>query len=956
MLSKFSVKKPYTVIVGIILVIALGIISFQNMTTDLLPSMDLPYVIVYTTYTGATPERVESDVTRPLEAAFATLTDVENISSTSSENLSLVVLEYADGADMNTAMIEISSQVDQLSGGWDDSIGTPVIMKLNPDMLPVTISTVSMDDADLYELSEYVEETLVPRFESVDGVARVTASGILTQQVDITIEQSRIDALNSAILREVDEELAEVEDELREAQSQLSSGKSQLGRMRASVFAQIDEGLAAIDAGSAQLPMAVEQLTAQRAELSAQLESAQAALAQLEGLANMSEEEKAQHKQVAETLGALETQRDALQAQLDALEGEAPSDALLKQLEDAQKARQEQVALKAAQEKYISDLLLLDAESLQATIASLEGDIAANEAELADVRSQLEDAINRRDAAQREVDSLTAQIEALEKAQATAAATDTPEADASADTTATPEAEASTEPTIEITAAPTMEAAQDATIAPTQAEETQDALLASLFGGAARAEGATLEELRAQLALAEAELASAQAEVDALSARHDALRETLNKQSAALEEAKDSLALLDGGDIAIQGRIEEAQRQIAACDARIAELDAEIAELTEAIEGSGDREALIAQIAALDAQIAAVKESDAYKAYLLISDSDSLNTQYAQAQLAVAQLQAGIESIDSMLEKLNQGILPGGMIEGIAEDTNLADARQQLLDARAQAASGFAQASAALREGEDELAEAWNEFIENRDEALENAGIDGIITTQTVSAILGSQNLDLPAGYVSNGDDRYLVSVGTEFASLAELKQLKLMHLGLDSVDDVRLLDVASVEISDNSADLFTFVNGDSGIMLSFEKQSTASTAEVAENITAESERLMAENPGLHVVEMMNQGDYINLIIDSVLSNLLYGGILAIAILLLFLMDWRPTLIVAISIPTSVVVAFVCMYFTGITLNVMSLSGLALGVGMLVDNSIVSIENIYRLRDDIIWADGTARE
>ena len=288
MLSKFSVKKPYTVIVGIILVIALGIISFQNMTTDLLPSMDLPYVIVYTTYTGATPERVESDVTRPLEAAFATLTDVENISSTSSENLSLVVLEYADGADMNTAMIEISSQVDQLSGGWDDSIGTPVIMKLNPDMLPVTISTVSMDDADLYELSEYVEETLVPRFESVDGVARVTASGILTQQVDITIEQSRIDALNSAILREVDEELADVEAQLKEAQSQLSSGKSQLGRMRASVFAQIDEGLAAIDAGGAQLPMAVEQLTAQRAELSAQLESAQAALAQLEGLANMS--------------------------------------------------------------------------------------------------------------------------------------------------------------------------------------------------------------------------------------------------------------------------------------------------------------------------------------------------------------------------------------------------------------------------------------------------------------------------------------------------------------------------------------------------------------------------------------------------------------------------------------------------------------------------------------------
>ncbi|MGN0185830.1 MAG: efflux RND transporter permease subunit [Aristaeellaceae bacterium] len=938
MLAKFSVKKPYTVIVGIILVIALGVISFQNMTTDLLPSMDLPYVIVYTTYAGATPERVESDVTRPLEAAFATLTDVNNISSTSSENLSLVVLEYANGADMNTALLEISSQIDLLEGDWDDSIGTPVVMKLNPDMLPVSVATVSLDGADLYELSDYVEDTLVSKYEAVDGVARVTASGILTQQVDVTIEQSRIDALNSAILREVDEELADVEDQLKEAQSKLSSGKSQLSRMRESTFAQIDEGLASIEAGSAQLPGAIEQLTAQRAELSAQLESAQAALAQLEGMVNMSDEEKAQLRQVAETLSALEAQRDALQAQLDALDGEAPSDALLKQLEDAQKARQEQASLKAAQEKYIEDLLLLDAESLKATIAQLESDIAANEAELSGVRSQLEAAINSRDEAQRKVDDLTAQIEALEKAQATAAPTE------AIDATATPEAEASPAPSVEITAAPTMEAVVDATRAAEAGEPTE--LLALLLGGSARAEGATLEELRAQLAAEQAILESAQADVDALSARHDALRETLNEQSAALEEAKDSLALLDGGEIAVQGRIEEARKQIALCEARIAELDQEIAELTEAIEGSGDREALVSQIAALDQQIAAVKASDAYKAYLLISDGGALEAQYAQAQSAVTQLEAGIASIDTMLDKLNRGILPGGMIEGITEDTNLAEARQQLLDARAQAESAFSEASSALREGEDELAEAWNEFIENRDEALENAGIDGIITTQTVSAILGSQNLDLPAGYVSNGDDRYLVSVGTEFASLAELKQLKLMRLGLDSVDDVRLLDVASVEISDNSADLFTLVNGENGVMLSFEKQSTASTAEVAENITAESERLMAENPDLHVVEMMNQGDYINLIVDSVLSNLLYGGILAIAILLLFLLDWRPTLIVAISIPASVVVAFVCMYFTGITLNVMSLSGLALGVGMLVDNSIVSIENIYRLRDE----------
>ena len=1044
MLSKFSVKKPYTVIVGIILVIALGVISFQNMTTDLLPSMDLPYAIVYTTYTGATPEKVEGEVTRPLEAAFSTLTDVKNVSSTSSENLSLVVLEFESGADMNTAMIEISSDVEQVSGSWDDSVGTPVVMKLNPDMLPVTVATVSLDDADLLELSDYVEDELLSRYEAVDGVARVTANGVLTQQVDITIEQSRIDALNNAILEEVDGELAKVERELRDAQSKLSSGKGQLSRAKKSAYGQIDEALAAIEAGSAQLPGAVEQLSAQRAALETQLEGARAALAQLEGLVNLSEAEKAQLQQLAEQLSALQAQRDALQAQLDALDG-APAGALERQLEDARKAREEQVALREAQQRYIDDLKLLDGDSLRENIDRLEREISENEAELATVRSGLEAAIAERDAAQREVNALTERIEALEAARSTPEPAGAPAdggatAEASREATLAPEetaggedqntdkadntpadggatAEASREATLspEGTAGgedqntdkadntpadggATAEASREATLSPegtadgenqntnqadgtdaggagtaksgdgsatmepavdvpaAKTEETKDggagaqeagaSLLEALLGGAASAEGESLEQLRAQLADAQARLDAAQAEVDALSARHDALRETLNDQAASLQEAKDSLALLEGGEIAIQSRIEAAEKQIAACDARIAELDGEIAELTAAIEGGDGREALTAQIALLDRQIAEMKDSDAYRAYLAISDGAALEAQYAQAQAAVAQLEAGLAQLDEMLDKLNRGILPGGMIEGVAEDTDLAAARAQLEEARSQADSGFAQAASAMAEAEDKLAEAWKEFTENRDEALENAGIDGIITVQTISAILGSQNLDLPAGYVSNGDDRYLVSVGTEFSSLAELKQVKLFSLGLESVDDVRLLDVASVEISDNSADLFTMVNGERGIMLSFEKQSTASTAEVAENITAESAKLMEEYPRLHVTEMMNQGDYINLIVDSVLNNLLTGGLLAIAVLLLFLMDWRPTLIVALSIPASVVVAFVCMYFSGITLNVMSLSGLALGVGMLVDNSIVSIENIYRLRDE----------
>ena len=968
MLAKFSVKKPYTVIVGIILVIALGVISFTHMTSDLLPSMDLPYIIVYTSYTGATPEKVESEITRPMEAAFATLTDVKGLSSTSSENLSLVVMEFESGADMNTAMIEINSQVELLSGGWDDSVGTPMIMKLNPDMLPVTISTVSLEDADLLELSDYVQDELISKYEAVDGVARVTASGILTQQVDITIEQNRIDALNNAILAEVDEELAEVELELRDAMNQLSSGKRQLSRARKQAYAQIDEALAAIDAGTQQMPMAIETLTAQRAELDAQLEGAQAALSQLEGLVNLSDEEKAQISQAADALSALELQRQ----QLDSLGGES-GDALLARLQDAQKEREEQAALKAAQQQYIEDLKLLDAGSLKETIDRLEGEIAANEAELSDVRSQLETAITNRDAARREVDDLTARIAAMEEVQATATSEATAEVTAAPE--ATEEAAATPETTEEATSAPEttedaaaadpatevpaeQSAAPDDTADPAAADENKEnpeatepepqsaSLLDNLLGGSAAAEGESLAELKEKLADAQARLENHQSEVDILSARHDGLRETLNAQKVSLEDAKDSLAVIEDEEITVQSRMEAAQKQIEACDARIAELDQEIADLNDQIAQGGMKDTLTAQIADIDAQIAALKDSEAYQLYLMISDSAALEGQYVQAQTAVAQLQAGIASIDEMLDKLNRGILPGGMIEGVDEDTDLAAARQQLEDARGQVSSALGGASSKLRDAEDELSEAWKEFTENRDEALENAGIDGIITVQTISAILGSQNLDLPAGYVSNADDRYLVSVGTEFASLEELKQVKLFSLGMDSVDDVRLLDVASVEISDNSADLFTLVNGDNGIMIAFEKQSTASTAEVAANITAESERLMAENPRLKVTEMMNQGDYINMIVDSVLKNLLWGGALAVLILLLFLMDWRPTLIVALSIPASVVVAFVFMYFSGITLNVMSLSGMAMGVGMLVDNSIVAIENIYRLKDE----------
>ncbi len=1071
MLGKYSVKKPYTVVVGVILVIVLGVISFTNMTTDLLPNMDFPYVIVYTTYVGATPEQVEDEVTRPMEAAFATLTDINEITSTSSDNLSLVVLEFNDTADMNTALIEINSEISTLSATWSDSIGAPAIMKINPDMLPVSILSVSRGDMDLLELSEYVEETLVPEFEAINGVASVTASGLITQEVDVTIEQDRIDVLNNAILRDIDAELADVEQQLDDAQAQISDGRNQLARMRESTLAQLDDALAQVESGEAQMDGAIATLTEQRAELQTQLDEVSAAVEQLEALTNLTDDQRALLLQLEAQLANLRAQRDELEEQLDAIESGEADSALQAQRDEAQAQRDALADERARYEAYIADLSEGDSGALAAEIAALDGQIAEMDVEIANAQQELAAKTDARDATQAHVNELRDQIAQITGAtpspsagatgtvpptntpnpvtpSPSAGATDTanptdtaspadtpnPSATGTANPTATPNPGATGTASPTNTANPTATPSAGATgtanptntanptatpsagatdtanptntanptatpsagatdtanptnnaagpsaevpstaaaayavtptaglsatsdagsaagtasaAAPTASADAQVARLDSLnLFGSALAEDKTLEELQAELAVAEAqleELNASVAEVEEKVAQLEADRGELAAQRNDKQEALDAIA---GGDVT--SRIEAAQREIDALNVRIAMLDAEIASLDDLLSDNSVQIQLLREaIAQFDAAIAEIENSDAYKALQLIADEDELNAQYIAAVQGQAQLQAGIDQIDGVLEKLNQGIVPGGLVPGIDEDTDLASAREQIESGRSQALAGFAEAEAQLDAAAAELAEGRAEFEEQRDQALEDAGIDGIITMETVATILGAQNISMPAGYVYDlSNDEYLVRVGDEFTSLDELRQLKLFSMGLDSVDEVRLIDVASVEITDNSDESFTKVDGQDGILLSIEKQSTFSTTDVAERVLARRDELMAEDAELQLVELFDQGEYINVIIDSVIDNLISGAALAILVLLVFLMDWRPTIIIAFSIPLSVVVAFVCMYFTGITLNVLSLSGLALGIGMLVDNSIVSIDNIYRLHDE----------
>ena len=167
MLSKFSVKKPYTVMVGIVLVLILGVVSFMNMTTDLLPNMNLPYALVMTTYPGASPEEVEIVVTKPVEQAMATVSNIENIQSVSSENVSMVILEFSQSTNMDSVSLEMRENLDQIESYWDDSIGNPIIMKLNPSMMPVMIAAVEQDDMDSVEITSLVNDELMSELESL---------------------------------------------------------------------------------------------------------------------------------------------------------------------------------------------------------------------------------------------------------------------------------------------------------------------------------------------------------------------------------------------------------------------------------------------------------------------------------------------------------------------------------------------------------------------------------------------------------------------------------------------------------------------------------------------------------------------------------------------------------------------------------------------------------------------
>jgi len=212
---------------------------------------------------------------------------------------------------------------------------------------------------------------------------------------------------------------------------------------------------------------------------------------------------------------------------------------------------------------------------------------------------------------------------------------------------------------------------------------------------------------------------------------------------------------------------------------------------------------------------------------------------------------------------------------------------------------------------------------------------------QVISKIK-SENVNIPAGTVERGNIEITVRTPGEYTNLDELRNTVIaMREGVP----IQLKEVASVEDSWERITRIVRVNGQAGVRLSINKQSGTNTVEVAKGVKREIERINQDIPQIHIIPIIDTSDYIQRSISKVGSSIIYGGALAILVLLLFLRSIGSTAVIATAIPISIIAAFALLYFGNFTLNLMSLGGLALGIGMLVDNAIVVQENIYRLRE-----------
>ena len=654
-MEKFSVKKPFTVLVAVIMVLMLGFVSISNMQTNLLPDVNTPFLMVVTVYPGASPERVESEVSDVMQNALGTVAGVESVTATSAENYSLLLMQFSDDTDMNSAMVKVSNKVDQTTASLPSSCLTPSIIEYSLNMNAFMTAAVSREGSDVYDLSEFVSDTLVPYVERKGGVSSVSTNGLIEKMVQVQLSQEKIDAINEKLLEVIDVQLADARKQLESAEAQIEAGRKEYDRQFKNYNKTVSDTV-------------MQQFSGQVGE-------------------------------------AVETVRKQAQALLDSVN----------QL------------IAVVQEPEIQQALIDVRDGLQRVMDKF------NETGMKDIDSLIEIVAELRDI----TDKLTGALQQLQQRLNTEAGT----------------------------------------------------------------EGSTAADLADDLQVQQS---------------LNTIYNTLNDVIKAMDD----------------------------------------------VPG------------------------------LMSTFSDALGT-YSQQQM--------------------------------------------------QAYMKFTEAREMLNEYEKQLAEAKQTYADAEEKAMASSDVSKLLDIDTLAQLIYAQNFSMPAGYVKDSSGKsWLLKVGEEYDSIEDISGALLLHV--DGFGDVRLSDVADVEVIDNAEASYTRLNGERAAVLKIYKGATSSASEVSDNCLSAFQELEAQYDGLHVVVLSNQGNYITIIVKSILSSMVIGAALAIIVLALFLRDVKPTLVVGFSIPLSVLFAVVLMYFTGMDLNVMTLAGLSLGIGMLVDNSIVVIENIYRLR------------
>lgn len=213
------------------------------------------------------------------------------------------------------------------------------------------------------------------------------------------------------------------------------------------------------------------------------------------------------------------------------------------------------------------------------------------------------------------------------------------------------------------------------------------------------------------------------------------------------------------------------------------------------------------------------------------------------------------------------------------------------------------------------------------------------ISTNTLAQMLAAENMNLPSGSLSQGSTTVQVRTIGEFSSVEEIRDLPITTSGGALI---HLSDVATVEEMEVDRSSFTIIDGEYGIMLSVNKQSTANLVDVSRKLQAEMEQISTDYPELNITMLTDTSEYIQTSLSNVTQTAFLSAIIAFFVLLLFLKNPLTSIIIAVSIPTSILASFALMYLAGMTLNIISMGGLAIGIGMLVDNSVVVLDSIYQ--------------